>query len=37
MELYVGYKVVLEVEYFGEVGMGLGFMFEFYILLSYEL
>ncbi|KAG0597138.1 hypothetical protein M758_UG314500 [Ceratodon purpureus] len=37
MELYAGDKAVLEVEYFGEVGTGLGPTLEFYTLLSHEL
>jgi E3 ubiquitin-protein ligase TRIP12 len=37
MELYSGHKAVLEVEYFGEVGTGLGPTLEFYTLLSHEL
>ncbi|KAJ7196000.1 hypothetical protein O6H91_Y509500 [Diphasiastrum complanatum] len=37
MELYCGHKAVLEVEYFGEVGTGLGPTLEFYTLLSHEL
>ncbi|KAG0572814.1 hypothetical protein KC19_VG127600 [Ceratodon purpureus] len=37
MELYAGHKAVLEVEYFGEVGTGLGPTLEFYTLLSHEL
>jgi E3 ubiquitin-protein ligase TRIP12 len=36
-ELYSGHKSVLEVEYFGEVGTGLGPTLEFYTLLSHEL
>ncbi|MCO5580943.1 hypothetical protein L7F22_034817 [Adiantum nelumboides] len=37
MELYSGHKAVLEVEYFGEVGTGLGPTLEFYTLLSHDL
>eukprot|EP00899_Mesostigma_viride_P024650 jgi/Mesvir1/536/Mv11394-RA.2 len=37
MELYSSHKAVLEVEYFGEVGTGLGPTLEFYTLLSHEL
>ncbi|XP_024534679.1 E3 ubiquitin-protein ligase UPL3 [Selaginella moellendorffii] len=37
MELYSGHKAVLEVEYFGEVGTGLGPTLEFYTLVSREL
>jgi E3 ubiquitin-protein ligase TRIP12 len=37
MELYAGHKAVLEVEYFGEVGTGLGPTLEFYTLLSHEM
>uniref|UniRef100_A0A0D6QT53 HECT-type E3 ubiquitin transferase n=1 Tax=Araucaria cunninghamii TaxID=56994 RepID=A0A0D6QT53_ARACU len=37
MEMYSGQKAVLEVEYFGEVGTGLGPTLEFYTLLSHEL
>lgn len=37
MELYSSNKAVLEVEYFGEVGTGLGPTLEFYTLLSHEL
>ncbi|KAJ7561778.1 hypothetical protein O6H91_03G040800 [Diphasiastrum complanatum] len=37
MEMYCGHKAVLEVEYFGEVGTGLGPTLEFYTLLSHEL
>ncbi|KAL1541164.1 E3 ubiquitin-protein ligase upl3 [Salvia divinorum] len=37
MELYSSQKAVLEVEYFGEVGTGLGPTLEFYTLLSHEL
>lgn len=36
-ELYAAHKAVLEVEYFGEVGTGLGPTLEFYTLLSHEL
>ena len=37
MELYCSHKAVLEVEYFGEVGTGLGPTLEFYTLVSHEL
>ncbi|KAK4771945.1 hypothetical protein SAY86_013720 [Trapa natans] len=37
MEMYCGQRAVLEVEYFGEVGTGLGPTLEFYTLLSQEL
>eukprot|EP01018_Ginkgo_biloba_P024668 Gb_07122 [translate_table: standard] len=37
MEMYSSHKAVLEVEYFGEVGTGLGPTLEFYTLLSHEL
>ncbi|XP_023512904.1 E3 ubiquitin-protein ligase UPL3-like [Cucurbita pepo subsp. pepo] len=37
MEMYSNQKAVLEVEYFGEVGTGLGPTLEFYTLLSHEL
>ncbi|KAL0536046.1 hypothetical protein IC582_024978 [Cucumis melo] len=37
MEMYSSQKAVLEVEYFGEVGTGLGPTLEFYTLLSHEL
>ncbi|KAL5169032.1 E3 ubiquitin-protein ligase UPL3 [Glycine soja] len=37
MELYSSQKAVLEVEYFGEVGTGLGPTLEFYTLLSHDL
>ncbi|KAL8128470.1 hypothetical protein V2J09_017625 [Rumex salicifolius] len=37
MEMYSGQKAVLEVEYFGEVGTGLGPTLEFYTLLSHDL
>ena len=37
MEMYSGQKTVLEVEYFGEVGTGLGPTLEFYTLLSHDL
>lgn len=37
MEMYGSNKAVLEVEYFGEVGTGLGPTLEFYTLLSHEL
>lgn len=37
MEMYSSQKVVLEVEYFGEVGTGLGPTLEFYTLLSHDL
>lgn len=36
-EMYAGQKTVLEVEYFGEVGTGLGPTLEFYTLVSQEL
>lgn len=36
-EMYAGQKAVLEVEYFGEVGTGLGPTLEFYTLVSQEL
>lgn len=36
-ELYAGAKSQLEVEFFGEVGSGLGPTLEFYTLLSHEL
>ena len=35
--MYSNQKEVLEVEYFGEVGTGLGPTLEFYTLLSHEL
>jgi E3 ubiquitin-protein ligase TRIP12 len=37
MEMYSTQKAVLEVEYFGEVGTGLGPTLEFYTLLSHDL
>ncbi|XP_047332600.1 E3 ubiquitin-protein ligase UPL3-like isoform X2 [Impatiens glandulifera] len=37
LELYSSQKTVLEVEYFGEVGTGLGPTLEFYTLLSHDL
>ena len=37
MELYARQRSVLELEYFGEVGTGLGPTLEFYTLLSHEL
>ncbi|KAL6629350.1 hypothetical protein ACP70R_029115 [Stipagrostis hirtigluma subsp. patula] len=37
MEMFSSQKAVLEVEYFGEVGTGLGPTLEFYTLLSHEL
>ncbi|XP_010265985.1 PREDICTED: E3 ubiquitin-protein ligase UPL3-like [Nelumbo nucifera] len=37
MEMYSSQKAVLEVEYFGEVGTGLGPTLEFYTLLSHHL
>ncbi|XVE67151.1 hypothetical protein DITRI_Ditri08aG0137900 [Diplodiscus trichospermus] len=37
MEMYSSQKAVLEVEYFGEVGTGLGPTLEFYTVLSHEL
>ncbi|KAK9798991.1 hypothetical protein WJX73_009807 [Symbiochloris irregularis] len=37
MELYASNRAVLELEYFGEVGTGLGPSLEFYTLLSHEL
>lgn len=37
MEMYASQKSVLEVEYFGEVGTGLGPTLEFYTLLSHDL
>ncbi len=37
MDLYAGSRSVLELEYFGEAGTGLGPTLEFYTLLSYEL
>lgn len=36
MEMYSSNKAMLEVEYFGEVGTGLGPTLEFYTLLSHE-
>ncbi|KAF6266557.1 hypothetical protein COO60DRAFT_1697133 [Scenedesmus sp. NREL 46B-D3] len=37
MELYAKHRAVLELEYFGEVGTGLGPTLEFYTMLSHEL
>ncbi|KAK1394876.1 HECT-type E3 ubiquitin transferase [Heracleum sosnowskyi] len=37
MEMYCSQKAVLEVEYFGEVGTGLGPTLEFYTILSRDL
>jgi len=37
MDLYASHKAMLEVEYFGEVGTGLGPTLEFYTLVSREL
>jgi E3 ubiquitin-protein ligase TRIP12 len=37
MELYAKHKAVLELEYFNEVGTGLGPTLEFYTLLSHDL
>lgn len=37
MELYASPRDVLELEYFGEVGTGLGPTLEFYTLLSHDL
>ncbi|KAL2476963.1 E3 ubiquitin-protein ligase [Forsythia ovata] len=37
MEMYCSHKAILEVEYFGEVGTGLGPTLEFYTLLSQDL
>ncbi|XWS62647.1 hypothetical protein CRYUN_Cryun06bG0028600 [Craigia yunnanensis] len=37
MEMYSSQKAVLEVEYFGEVGTGLGPTLEFYTLLSHDM
>ncbi|KAL2459997.1 E3 ubiquitin-protein ligase UPL3 [Abeliophyllum distichum] len=37
MEMYCSQKAILEVEYFGEVGTGLGPTLEFYTLLSQDL
>ncbi|GMP64288.1 hypothetical protein CsSME_00025634 [Camellia sinensis var. sinensis] len=37
MEMYSSQRAVLEVEYFGEVGTGLGPTLEFYTLLSHDL
>merc|ERR1719171_1955699 len=37
MDLYASQKALLEVEYFGEVGTGLGPTLEFYTLVSREL
>ena len=36
-EMYGAGRAVLEIEYFGEVGTGLGPTLEFYTLLSHEL
>ena len=37
MDMYAGSRAMLEVEYFNEVGSGLGPTLEFYTLLSHEL
>ena len=37
MSLYAGGRAVLELEYFGEAGTGLGPTLEFFTLLSHEL
>lgn len=37
MELYSKHRSVLEIEYFGEAGTGLGPTLEFYTLLSHDL
>ncbi|KAL0044182.1 hypothetical protein WJX82_003026 [Trebouxia sp. C0006] len=37
METYASHRAVLELEYFGEVGTGLGPTLEFYTLLSHEM
>ena len=37
MSLYAGSRAVLELEYFGEAGTGLGPTLEFFTLLSHEL
>ena len=37
METFASHRAVLELEYFGEVGTGLGPTLEFYTLLSHEL
>ncbi len=37
METYASHRAVLELEYFGDVGTGLGPTLEFYTLLSHEL
>ncbi len=37
MELYAGSRVVLGLEYFDEVGTGLGPTAEFYTLLAHEM
>mmetsp|Transcript_58754 Transcript_58754/g.97051 ORF Transcript_58754/g.97051 Transcript_58754/m.97051 type:complete len:1917 (+) Transcript_58754:53-5803(+) len=37
MEMYASHKALLEVEYFGEVGTGLGPTLEFYSLVSLDL
>ena len=37
MELYAKQRTVLELEYFGEVGTGLGPTLEFFTLLSHDL
>uniref|UniRef100_A0A5B6ZVH1 HECT-type E3 ubiquitin transferase n=1 Tax=Davidia involucrata TaxID=16924 RepID=A0A5B6ZVH1_DAVIN len=37
MEMYSSQKFILEIEYFGEVGTGLGPTLEFYTLLSHDL
>jgi E3 ubiquitin-protein ligase TRIP12 len=37
MEMYASQRAVLELEYFNEVGTGLGPTLEFYTLLSHDL
>lgn len=37
MELYAKQRTVLEIEYFGEVGTGLGPTLEFFTILSHDL
>jgi E3 ubiquitin-protein ligase TRIP12 len=37
MELYARHRAVLELEFFNEVGTGLGPTLEFYTLLSHDL
>ena len=37
LELYGGSRMILELEFFGEVGTGLGPTLEFYTLLAHEL